>query len=73
MAVVVPAVVGRSTGAPELACSGISPRPGHGGSGSNNPIPFSVNISSLKGGYTPGENYISEYSHYHTVHTYVHT
>ena len=65
MAVAVPAVVGLRTGAPEAACSTITP--GHGGRGSKNPLPFTVDISSLDGGYAPGQNYISEYSDYHAI------
>ena len=78
MAVSVSAVVGRSTGAPDLACSAISPAAGHGGSGSSNPLPFTVNISSLNGSYTPGQNYISKYScsisyTYGTYHIHMYT
>ena len=65
MAVAVPAIVGNGRGAPEAACSTITP--GHGGTGSNNPLPFTVNISSLDSGYAPGQNYISEYSDYHAI------
>ena len=51
-------VVGNSTGAPTAACSTITP--GHGGSTTTDPVPYNVNISSLDGGYIPGQSYTSE-------------
>ena len=57
LAVSVRAVMGLSGGAPEAACSTITPD--HFGSGSNDPVPFTVDISSLDDGYTPGQNYTS--------------
>ena len=51
-------VVGYRTGAPSSACVTITP--GHGGSDATGPVPFTVNISSLDDGYTPGETYISK-------------
>ena len=51
-------VVGRPTGAPAAACTTITPS--HGGSTATGPVPYNVNISSLDGGYIPGQNYTSE-------------
>ena len=56
--VAVTAVVGLSSGAPDSACSTITP--GHGTSVATGPVPFKVNISSLDGGYIPGQTYASE-------------
>ena len=52
LGVSVTAVVGRSSGAPTAACSNITP--GHGASTATGSVPYSVNISSLDGGYIPG-------------------
>ena len=51
-------VVGYRTGAPLAACFTITPN--HGDSMATGPVPFTVNISSLDDGYTPGETYISK-------------
>ena len=59
LSVAVTAVVGHSSGAPDSACSTITP--GHGTSRATGPVPFNVNISSLDGGYTAGQTYTSEY------------
>ena len=56
---VVTAVMGYSSGAPDAACSTITP--GHGTSQATDPVPFNVDISSLDGGYIPGQTYTSEY------------
>ena len=56
-AVTITKVMGFSSGAPQDACSTITP--GHGGSSANPPVPFLVNISSLDGGYIPGQTYTS--------------
>ena len=53
------AVVGSSSGAPDRACSTITPS--HGTSTATGPVPFNVDISSLDGGYIPGQTYTSEY------------
>ena len=58
LGVSVTAVVGRSAGAPAVACTTITPN--HGGSTATGPVPYSVNISSLDGGYMPGQSYASE-------------
>ena len=58
LTVSVTAVVGRRTGAPIAACTTITPS--HGGSTATGAVPYSVNISSLDGGYMPGQNYTSE-------------
>ena len=50
-------VMGRSSGAPSAACATITP--GHGTSTATGPVPFIVNISSLDGGYVPGQSYTS--------------
>ena len=57
-AVAITAVVGNSAGAPEDACSTITP--GHGSSTATNQVPYIVNISSLDNGYIPGDTYTSE-------------
>ena len=51
-------VVGYSTGAPTSTCATITPD--HIGNTATGPVPYSVNISSLDGGYMPGQNYTSE-------------
>ena len=51
-------VVGHSTGAPTSACTTITPS--HGNSTATSLFPYIVNISSLDGGYIPGQNYTSE-------------
>ena len=58
LGVSVTAVVGLPGGAPTSACSTITPS--HGGSTATGSVPYSVNISSLDGGYIPGQNYTSE-------------
>ena len=59
LALTVTAVVGLSTGAPEFACSTITP--GHGRNSATGPVPYIVNISSFGGVYIPGQTYTSEY------------
>ena len=51
-------VAGYSAGAPTTACTTITPN--HGGSTATGPVHYSVNISSLDGGYLPGQSYASE-------------
>ena len=77
LAVAVTAVVGRSSGAPQAACSTITP--GHGFMAQTGPVPFIVNISSLDSGYIPEQTYTSEYRtinihiNYSHIATYMHT
>ena len=53
-------VVGRRLGAPPEACTSITPN--HTGSiPQTSTVPYTVNISSLDDGYTPGQNYTSKY------------
>ena len=59
LTVAVTAVMGYSTGAPSDACSSITP--GHSSSTATGPVPFSVNISSLDCGYSPGQTYTSDH------------
>ena len=59
LSVAVTAVVGYSSGAPESTCSTITPL--HGSSTATGLVPFNVDISSLDGGYIPGQTYTSEY------------
>ena len=60
LTVVVPSVLGYSSGADPAACSTITP--GHGTSTASGAVPFNVDISSLNGGYTPGQTYTSEWT-----------
>ena len=53
-----PKVLGLSSGAPVSACMTITPD--HGPSLATGPVPFLVNISSLDGGYIPGQTYTSK-------------
>ena len=46
-------------GAPPEACGTITPN--HGTSTATGAVPYTVDISSLDDGYTPGENYTSKY------------
>ena len=57
LAIAITAVVGNSSGAPDSACSTMTP--GHPPSTASGPVPFSVNISSLNHGYRPGQTYTS--------------
>ena len=52
------AVVGYPTGVPTSTCSTITPV--HGNNTATGSVPYIVNISSLDGGYIPGQNYTSE-------------
>ena len=67
MAVAVTVVVGFPTGAPSLACSSMTP--GHSSNTATGPVPFNVNISSLDGGYLPGQTYTSDYQF---IYSYMH-
>ena len=58
LTVAVAAVVGYSSGAPDFACSTMTPS--HPPSTASGPVPFSVNISSLSHGYRPGQTYTSD-------------
>ena len=61
LGVPVTVVMGFSTGAPEPACSTISPNPTqHGASPQTVEFPYYVNISSLDNGYVPGRSYPSK-------------
>ena len=59
LGITVNTVVGRSTGAPSVACSTITPS--HGTSTATGAVPYTVNISSLANGYTPGQSYTSKH------------
>ena len=60
LGVAVTAVVGLPSGAPMAACDTITPN--HGNNTANaGPVPYTVDISSLDDGYTPGGNYSSKY------------
>ena len=59
LGVAVTAVMGRSTGAPTEACSTITPNHSPN-TASGDPVPYTVNISSLSGGYMPGQTYTSK-------------
>ena len=60
LGVTVPAVVGMSSGAPEGACTTITPE--HGSNmPANTAVPYTVNISSLANGYVPGQSYTSKH------------
>ena len=58
LAVTITAVVGYPSGAPDFACSSMTPL--HTSNTASGPVPFSVNISSLNHGYQPGQTYISD-------------
>jgi len=61
LGVPVTVVMGLSSGAPDAACSTISPSPsGHGANPSTDPFPYNVNLSSLDNGYVPGQSYASK-------------
>ena len=51
--------MGLPDGAPQSAC--IYMIPAHGRSRAIGTVPYIVNISSLDGGYVPGQRYSSEY------------
>ena len=59
LAVTITAVVGYSSGAPDFACSSMTPA--HPSNTASGPVPFSVNISSLNHGYLPGQTYTSDH------------
>ena len=58
LAVAVTSVVGYPTGAPNHACSIMTPL--HPPNAASGPVPFNVNISSLDCGYQPGQTYTSD-------------
>ena len=54
-------VMGLSSGAPESACSTISPDPNrHNADPQTSEFPYYVNMSSLANGYVPGRSYPSK-------------
>ena len=61
LTVTITAVVGYSSGAPDFACSSMTPA--HPSNTASGPVPFNVNISSLDCGYRPGQTYTS----YHKI------
>ena len=61
LGVPVTVVMGFSTGAPEGACTTISPDPSQHLAGPQTiAVPYTVNISSLANGYVPGQSYSSK-------------
>ena len=56
-------MVGYPSGAPNAACSSITPSHS-GGNTATGSVPYKVNISSLTNGYVPGQSYTSEYCTY---------